>query len=147
MTDEQSRPSIIGMNRSPASMWRFFGKWSLISLAVLITLVTAENLLVEFQSPVQSSGSSNSNVGEEFESYAKFIEYQESLGYFLMGRFQDQWPAKIVEERSEKDAISFELKGTKHQYPGYEGLEFKLVRLRTQRGAEAVIVLRSAVKQ
>jgi hypothetical protein len=124
-------------------LWRFFGKWLLISLGVLIVLVVIENVLVQFkdQSPTPAGK-------QYFETYGEFITYQESLGYLFLGRFQDQWPAEIIEERTAMNEIAFQLaNGAQHQYPDFDGYELKLIRLTTSQGAEAVVVLRSAEKK
>ncbi len=83
-----------------------------------------------------------------FDSYDEFLKDQEEKGFVFLGRFKDEWPAKIIEERSAMNEISFEMKdGGKHRYPGYDGYKLKMVRLETSSGNEAVVVLRSKEKK
>lgn len=83
-------------------------------------------------------------VGRSFHSFPEFIEYKESRDFIFLGKFNDSWPAKIVEIRTAKDEIEFKMKsGAKHRYPGYKGYELKMVRLISEGGKEAVIILRS----
>jgi hypothetical protein len=143
MNEEDDKQTAEAPAQELPVLWRFFGKWLLISLGVLIVLVVIENVLVQFkdQSPTPAGK-------QYFETYGEFITYQESLGYVFLGRFRDAWPAEITEERTSKNEISFELSGgTKHSYPNFDGYELKLVRLTTSQGAEAVVVLRSAEKK
>ena len=133
--------SLPGAEKSVA--WRFFGKWLLVSAGVLVVLVVIESVLVEIKDQPHAP-----NARRSFENYAEFIDYQKSLGYVFLGRFQDAWPAEIIEERTSGDDISFQLSnGTRHNYPKIDGYELKLVRLATGRGTEAVVVLRSAAKK
>ena len=84
-------------------------------------------------------------IGRSFDSRADYLAYQKEEGYVFLGRFGDAWPAKIVSVVRQLGSIEFQLaNGTHHTYPGYDGYELKLVRLRGQGGEEIVMVLRSA---
>lgn len=131
-------------------------KWACISLAVLGVLFVIENVVVEFGNDPQiarinsapdenpnSAPLSPAEIGQTFQSLSDFLHYQEPLGFVFLGRFQDRWPASIAEGETARHRIIFDLNGTPHSYPGYEGYTLKVVRLRTSEGNEAVVVLRS----
>lgn len=159
---EDDKPEAISPGTEQPVVWRFLGKWLLVSVGVLVVLVLIENVLVEIKEQPQASDANvienllvesknkpqTSDGKRSFETYGEFITYQESHGYVFLGRFQDAWPAEIAEERTSMNEISFKLSnGTRRKYANLDGYELKLVRLATSQGTEAVVVLRSAVKQ
>ena len=85
---------------------------------------------------------------EPFLSIGDFIKYQDELGYIFLGRFGENWPATMMEEKTAMNEISFTLKsGTNHTYPGYSGYELKVVRLLGDNNEETMVVLRSKEKR
>jgi hypothetical protein len=87
------------------------------------------------------------NSGDSFASYAEFIAHHEREGFVFLGRFDDAWPATVIDERTAMNEISFmRQNGTRHTYPGYDGYQLKAVRLRTADGHAAIVVLRSKKK-
>ncbi len=67
--------------------------------------------------------------------------------YVILGRFGDNWPAKVDKVLTGRDEISFALSNrTKHSYPRYYGFELKAVFLYDRNGNETVVVLRSKEK-
>ena len=85
----------------------------------------------------------------EFPDFGSFHAAQTDAGYVVLGSFDPvTWPAKIVEERTQEDEISFTRpNGTPHKYSGYDGYTLKLVRLRGADGEEAVCLYRSRDKR
>ena len=81
----------------------------------------------------------------EFDSLGTFARAQDEAGFVILGTFGTiQWPATVVEEREQKNEISFKTPdGTPHRYPGYDGFTLKVLRLKGRDGAEIVFVLRS----
>lgn len=130
------------------SVWTYLGKWLVVSVLVLVVLVIAESLWVESGERDNPMPPPGLETQKSFNSYAEFIESQQSQGFVFLGRFDDRWPAEIIEERTAMNEISFRRgDGTKHTYPKYDGYELKVVRLRTDQNTEAVVVLRSKEKR
>jgi hypothetical protein len=90
------------------------------------------------------SASTSALVGTAFANYDAFMARQDEEGFVLLGRFDDSWPAKVVDEQTAPDEIDFKVSdGTRHRYSGFKGYQLKAVKLRTDDGQQAVIVLRS----
>ncbi len=85
----------------------------------------------------------------EFANFKEFQDAQTEAGYVRVASFEPvKWPAKIVEERTADDEISFHRpNGTPHKYAGYDGYTLKFIRLRGADGEEAVCVYRSKSKR
>ena len=104
-------------------------------------------LLITLAMIMCSCGSKN-EVGESYKSYDDLKNDQKEKGYVVLGRFGASWPAKVTEVRFEMHEISFQRQdGTKHQYPGYDGYELKMIRLVSSSNQETVIVMRSSEKR
>jgi hypothetical protein len=82
-----------------------------------------------------------------FKSLSELVAYQKQEGYLFAGRFDDVWPATVVGEEFAMNEIRFQrANGTKHYWGRVDGYQLKLVRLRTPKGTEAIVLFRSAEK-
>ena len=86
---------------------------------------------------------------QSYDSMRDLQRAQEDGGWRVIGTFGGTgWPAKVVEERTELDGITFlRLDGTSHTYSGYTGYQLRLVRLAAADGRETILVLRAGEPQ
>jgi TolB-like protein len=84
-------------------------------------------------------------MGKTFAALRDAVDYFDSQGYVIQGRFErSQWPATVVHEKESLNEISFALKsGTPHLYSGYDGYRLKVVALEDAVHDETVLVFRS----
>ncbi len=87
--------------------------------------------------------------GKTFATLRDAVDYFDSQGYSIQGRFEhSQWPATVVREKESLNEISFALKsGTPHLYSGYDGYRLKVVALEDAVQDETVLVFRSKVRK
>jgi TolB-like protein len=83
--------------------------------------------------------------GKTFTAVRDVVDYFDSHGYVIQGRFeQSQWPATVVFEKESLNEISFALKsGIPHLYSGYDGYRLRVVALEDAAHGETVLVFRS----
>lgn len=86
-----------------------------------------------------------SDMGKTYNSLAHIKKVQGRKGYTFLGRFGNNWPAKVVAVRTEMDKIEFGLQDGHqvHSYPGYYGYKLKAIRLLNKNDKENIVVFRS----
>jgi TolB-like protein len=89
--------------------------------------------------------SAPSSMGKTFAALRGAVDYFDSQGYVIQGRFErSRWPATVVHEKESLNEISFALKsGDPHLYSGYDGYRLKVVALEDAVHDETVLVFRS----
>jgi hypothetical protein len=125
---------IYSVRRPPQQVHMRIGKLILGSCCVLLGLVHFAEVKLLAGSPT-------------YASRAEFLQSEKAERYVLVGRFDESWPARFIEESVGEDGISFVRQdGTPHEYNGFDGYRLKVVRLRDDAGREPMIVLRSQFK-
>ena len=82
-----------------------------------------------------------------YNNLNELLKAQEKKGYVLLGKFGNNWPAKVTEKKTAMNEITFTLEnGTQHTYPGYDNYKLKVIRLLAKNNKENVIVFRSEKK-
>ena len=88
------------------------------------------------------------DMGKTYSSLARIKKVQEWKGYAFLGRFGNNWPAKVIGVKTAMDEIEFTLQnGQAHSYPGYYGYKLKALKLLNRNGRENVVVFRSKKKK
>ena len=81
---------------------------------------------------------------KEYSSLSALNEQQKAQGFVPIGRFGENWPARIIEVHEQDDRIEFKRSnGQPHSYKGFEGYRLKMIRLSSRSGAEVIVVYRS----
>ena len=84
---------------------------------------------------------------KEYQSFGDFSAAQNADDFVILGQFGAEFPCTVVEERKEKDSISFSLRNKgSHTYPKYTGYTLKFVRMKCVGGEEGAYVMRSKTK-
>lgn len=144
----------IGRFTGDQSRSQYAGYWHVAAWLLMSLFVLAVLFLVQLQfvarsdsdrgSTESSADASNALIGRSFTNREEFLADQQNRDYLFVGRFDEDWPAKVVGVDTARDRISIcRADGTLHHYNGYEGYWLKVVRFNSQRGGEAIIVLRS----
>jgi hypothetical protein len=103
---------------------------------------------IDERPPRPARRSAPPGIGRSFRSRADFGAQQQREEFVVIGRFDDTWPATVIDEETAMHEISFTRQNrTRHRYPNLHGYRLKVVRLRTHEGSEAVLVLRSKERE